>query len=103
MNEYGMRSVHDILVNFVSLHADEPVKILCQTCHRKFDAKPKEKALPIAAKPPKEKDLPDGWRIEIRIRKTGKTAGKKDKYYHSPCGKVFRSAPTGCRPRVVGS
>ena len=100
MNKYGMRSVHDITVNFVSLHMDEPVKILCQTCHRKFDAKPKpkEKALPITAKP-----LPEGWRIEIRVRQTGKSAGKKDKYYHSPDGKVFRSAPTGCRPRVTGS
>jgi len=100
MNKYGMRSVHDITVNFVSLHADEPVKILCQTCHRKFDTKPKEKAFPIVTKP-----LPEGWRIEIRVRKTG----KKDTYYHSPDGKVFRSyvtacnAPTGCRPRVVGS
>ena len=98
VNKFGMRSVHDITVNFVSLHMDEPVKILCQTCHRKFDAKPKEKALPIAAKV-----LPEGWRIEIRVRQTGKSAGKKDKYYHSPCGKVFRSAPTGCRPRVSGS
>lgn len=108
MNKYGMRSVHDITVNFVSLHSDEPVNILCQTCHRKFDAKPKEKALPIDVKP-KKKDLPEGWRIEIRVRQTGKSAGKNDTYYHSPCGKVFRSyvtacnAPTGCRPRVVGS
>lgn len=104
MNKFGMRSVHDITINFVSLHSDEPVKILCQTCHRKFDAKPKEKALSNDAK-----ILPEGWRIEIRVRQTGKSAGKHDKYYHSPCGKVFRSyvtacnAPTGCRPRVVGS
>lgn len=104
MNKYGMRSVHDITVNFVSLHMDEPVKILCQTCHRKFDAKPKPKG-----KNSNEKNIPEGWRIEIRVRQTGKSAGKKDKYYHSPGGKVFRSyvtacnAPTGCRPRVTGS
>jgi hypothetical protein len=105
VNEYGMRSVHDILVNFVSLHSDEPVKILCQTCHRKFDAKPKEKALVK----PKEKALSVDWKIEIRIRQSGKSAGKRDTYYHAPDGRVFRSyvtacnAPTGCRPRVAGS
>lgn len=105
VNKHGMRSVHDILVNFVSLHSNEPVKILCQTCHRKFDAKPKERAL---AKP-KEKSLPVDWKIEIRIRQSGKSAGKSDKYYHAPDGRVFRSyvtacnAPTGCRPRVAGS
>ena len=108
MNECGMRSVHDITINFVSLHSDEPVKILCQTCHRKFDAKPKEKVLSNVEKPTK-KVLPEGWRIEIRIRQTGKSAGKSDTYYHSPWGNVFRSyvtacnAPTGCRPRVTGS
>jgi hypothetical protein len=97
VNKHGMRSVHDILVNFVSLHSNEPVKILCQTCHRKFDAKPKKKSLPV------------DWKIEIRIRQSGKSAGKSDKYYHAPDGRVFRSyvtacnAPTGCRPRVAGS
>jgi len=28
-----------IMINFVNLHMKEPVKILCETCHRKFDAK----------------------------------------------------------------
>jgi hypothetical protein len=102
----GMRSVHDILINFVSLHMDEPVRILCQTCHRKFDAKPKPK------EEPKPGALPKGWKIETRVRKTGNSAGRIDKYYRSPNGKVFRSyvtaynywnAPTGCRPRVSGS
>lgn len=79
----GTRSVHDILINFVSLHMDEPIKILCQTCHRKFDAKPKGK--------PKPAPLPDGWQIEIRVRKNGKTVGRVDKYYHAPNGKVFDS------------
>ena len=88
----GMRSVHDILINFVSLHMDEPVKILCQTCHRKFDAKPKEKETPKLKE--KLKTLPDGWRLEIRIRKSGKSAGDTDKYYHAPNGRVFRSYVT---------
>ena len=105
----GMRSVHDILVNFVSLHMDEPVKILCQTCHRKFDAKPEEKPKPKSGP---TKTLPDGWNIEVRVRKNGKTVGREDLYYHAPNGRVFRSyvtahsywnAPTGCRPRVTGS
>ena len=87
----GLRSVSDILINFVSLHMDEPVKILCQTCHRKFDAKPKPKAKTTAGPKTKTKALPDGWQIEIRVRKTGKTAGREDTYYHSPNGKVFRS------------
>ena len=106
----GTRSVHDILINFVSLHMNEPVKILCQTCHRKFDAKPKEKPKQMTI--PKEKKIPVDWRIEIRIRQTGNSAGKNDTYYHAPNGRVFRSyvtaytywnAPTGCRPRVTGS
>jgi hypothetical protein len=88
----GVRSVHDILVNFVSLHMDEPVKILCQTCHRKFDAKPKEK--PKLTVKQTEKAIPDGWKIEIRVRKNGKTVGREDTYYHSPNGKVFRSYVT---------
>ena len=104
----GMRSVHDILINFVSLHMDEPVKILCQTCHRKFDAKPKEEPKSKS----KSKTIPIDWKIEIRIRQTGHSAGKNDTYYHAPNGRVFRSyvtaykywnAPTGCRPRVTGS
>ena len=108
----GTRSVHDILINFVSLHMDEPIKILCQTCHRKFDAKPEEKPTRKQKSKPKVKQLPDGWQIEIRVRKNGKTVGREDVYYHSPNGKVFRSyvtayeywsAPTGCRPRVTGS
>lgn len=96
----GTRSVDDILVNFVSLHMDEPVKILCQTCHRKFDAKPKEKPTPKPKGKPtprlkgKPKPLPDGWQIEIRVRKKGKTVGRQDMYYHSPNGKVFRSYTT---------
>ena len=92
MNEYGLRSVYDILVNFVWLHSDEPVKILCQKCHRKFDAKPKEKETPKLKE--KLKTLPDGWRLEIRIRKSGKSAGDTDKYYHAPNGRVFRSYVT---------
>ena len=119
VNEDGSRSPDDIYVNFVSLHSNEPVKILCQTCHRKFDAKPKPKTLkpkPKTLKPKpktlKPKEIPDGWRIEIRIRQRGKSAGKTDPYYHAPNGRVFRSyvtayeywnAPTGCRPRVAGS
>jgi hypothetical protein len=90
----GMRSVDDIILNFVSLHMDEPVKILCQTCHRKFDAKPKEKPKPKTTVKPKEKALPNGWKIEIRVRKNGKTVGREDVYYHSPNGKLFRSYVT---------
>ena len=71
---------------------DEPVKILCQTCHRKFDAKPKEK--PKLTVKQTEKALPDGWKVEIRVRKNGKTVGREDTYYHSPNGKVFRSYVT---------
>jgi hypothetical protein len=78
----GTRSVHTILVNFVLLHANEPLKIMCQSCHRKFDAKPVTTST---------KSLPDGWRIETRVRQTGKTAGRKDTYYYSPTGKRFDS------------
>ena len=95
----GTRSVHTILVNFVSLHANEPLKILCQSCHRKFDAKPVTAkpvtAKPVTAKPViRGKSLPDGWRIETRVRQTGKTAGRKDTYYYSPTGKMFDSYVT---------
>jgi hypothetical protein len=37
MNELGFRSHADIMIRFVSLHENEPVKILCQKCHWKFD------------------------------------------------------------------
>lgn len=33
----GMKSWSDIMDRFVALHEHEPVKILCQNCHRKFD------------------------------------------------------------------
>jgi hypothetical protein len=93
----GTRSVHTILVNFVSLHANEPLKILCQSCHRKFDAKPvTAKPVTQSTKPmtPSTKSVPDGWRIETRVRQTGKTAGRKDTYYYSPTGKMFDSYVT---------
>ena len=86
----GVRSVHTILVNFVSLHANEPIKILCQSCHRKFDAKSVASTKPVAS----TKSLPVGWRIETRVRQTGKSAGKKDSYYYSPTGKIFDSYVT---------
>ena len=35
----GMKSWSDIMIEFVSLHENEPVKILCQKCHCKFDLK----------------------------------------------------------------
>lgn len=80
----GVSMLHEILIRFVSLHIDEPVKILCESCHRKFDSKPKTD-VKCHTKPKTE--IPGTWRIEIRTRQTG----KKDKYYHSPTGRVFRS------------
>lgn len=37
----GLRYVHEILIKFVSLHENEPVKLMCQQCHHAFDHKPK--------------------------------------------------------------
>nr|ACF05483.1 methyl-CpG-binding domain type 2/3a [Patiria pectinifera] len=37
--------------------------------------------------------LPKGWKKEEVIRKSGLSAGKTDIYYHSPCGRKFRSKP----------
>ena len=33
----GLRSRADIMILFVSLHEDQPVKIMCRECHRKYD------------------------------------------------------------------
>ena len=35
--------------------------------------------------------LPTGWKMTTRTRKSGKTAGRIDKYYYSPEGKRYRS------------
>lgn len=35
--------------------------------------------------------LPSGWTMKTRTRKSGKTAGRIDKYYYSPEGKRYRS------------
>ncbi|XP_065194509.1 uncharacterized protein LOC135825811 isoform X2 [Sycon ciliatum] len=35
--------------------------------------------------------MENGWRREVVYRKSGATAGRADVYYHSPCGKRFRS------------
>ena len=35
--------------------------------------------------------LPSGWKMTTRTRKSGKTAGRIDKYYYSPSGKRYRS------------
>jgi hypothetical protein len=35
----GMKSWSEIMIEFVSLHENEPVKILCQKCHCNFDLK----------------------------------------------------------------
>jgi hypothetical protein len=36
--------------------------------------------------------IPNGWRKEVRQRKTGASAGKFDVYFYSPEGKKFRSS-----------
>ena len=33
---------------------------------------------------------PGGWTVDVRYRKTGKSIGQKDIYYHAPDGKRFR-------------
>jgi hypothetical protein len=38
-----------------------------------------------------EIDLPAGWRVESKTRKTGKSAGTVDFYYYDPNGKRYRS------------
>lgn len=35
--------------------------------------------------------LPPGWTMKTVTRKSGKTAGRVDKYYYSPSGKRYRS------------
>ena len=35
--------------------------------------------------------LPTGWTMKTVTRKSGKTAGRVDKYYYSPSGKRYRS------------
>ena len=40
-----------------------------------------------------EGGLPEGWRVETKVRQTGRTAGMTDTYYHSPDGKRCRSMP----------
>ena len=35
--------------------------------------------------------LPPGWTMKAVTRKSGKTAGRVDKYYYSPSGKRYRS------------
>ena len=57
-------------------------------------AKPTKPAAagPASAKrAPATKGLPLGWRTQVSIRKTGKSAGVKDTYYHSPGGNMYRS------------
>lgn len=41
--------------------------------------------------PPPGATLPGDWVVQDRIRKTGASAGQRDHYYVSPCGRVFRS------------
>ena len=43
---------------------------------------------PAAAAPA---ELPEGWSIQTKQRKTGATKGVVDKYYVSPSGKKFDS------------
>jgi hypothetical protein len=38
-----------------------------------------------------EIDLPTGWRVEGKTRKSGKSAGTVDYYYYDPHGKKYRS------------
>ncbi|ESP00545.1 hypothetical protein LOTGIDRAFT_112523 [Lottia gigantea] len=41
----------------------------------------------------RDNGLPDGWRREEVVRKSGLSAGKTDVYYYSPDGKKIRSKP----------
>lgn len=90
--ERGLRLRDDVYKHFVFLHMDEPVKILCSQCHRKFDAPEKKLTIPCVpeTKVTKQSPLPEGWLIKTCVRDTGKI----DKYYYSPTGKRFRSYVT---------
>lgn len=41
--------------------------------------------------------LPEGWTVDVRVRKSGTTQGGKDTYYISPQGKRYRSMRKVCR------
>lgn len=49
----GGKDADLILIKFVSLHENEPIQILCEPCHRKFEKKSKPPAVkPVVPKPP---------------------------------------------------
>jgi len=35
--------------------------------------------------------LPDGWKMHTKVRQSGATVGREDKYYEAPDGSVYRS------------
>ena len=39
----------------------------------------------------KTKNLPNGWEVEVRQRKSGASTGIFDTYYFAPSGRAFRS------------
>ena len=36
-------------------------------------------------------ELPDGFQVKVRVRKTGMLKGKKDRYFVAPSGSILRS------------
>ena len=52
---------------------------------------PEESTVPASDALRQELGLPEGWRVQVKVRGDGKTWGQTDKYYLSPCGRKFRS------------
>ncbi|KAF8790914.1 Methyl-CpG-binding domain protein 4 like protein [Argiope bruennichi] len=63
------------ITNEEKVNAEEDIKISTS-----------EKGVPVP-------NFPDGWRRQVVVRKTGKTAGQIDIYFYSPEGTKLRSRP----------
>ena len=59
------------------------------------------KARMPASKSPEFK-IPSGWRLDVRVRTSGVSAGLRDKYYISPCGKHQLRSLRGVRRWIAG-
>ena len=90
-SDSGGKDADLILIKFVSLHENEPIQILCEPCHRRFDKNP-----PAVTKAKRDDPVPG--KINCRYRHLGCMSQLKNKnslYSHVSRDCKFKPTSSG--------
>jgi hypothetical protein len=98
-DEKGGRYVSSIMINFISLHLNEPIKFMCEPCHREFDRKklvvPKRPAEKKLVPKPKSPVVPTTPSIDTLAKRSDPVPGRVNcKYRHLGCMSQLKNKNT---------